>query len=94
MTILSEKYLCVGEKIHILKSNEKCNNSMKNGHRASIFGPKVHLNGPHKVTGHFLNILFFCHSVGENPYVFPFLGVFSPTESQKNKIFKKGAVTL
>ena len=33
MTILSEKYLCVGEKIHILKSNEKRNNSMKNGHR-------------------------------------------------------------
>ena len=48
MTIFSEKYLCVGEKIHILKSNEKRNNSMKNGHRGSKFGPEVHLNGPHK----------------------------------------------
>ena len=48
MTILSEKYLCVGEKIHILKSNEKRNNSMKNGHRGPKSGPEVHLNGPHK----------------------------------------------
>ena len=53
-----------------------------------------HLNGPHKVTAPFLNILFFCHSVGENPHVFQFLGVFSPTELRKNKILKKGAVTL
>ena len=66
MTILSEKYLCVGEKIHILKSNEKRNNSMKNGHKGPKFGPKVPLNGPHKVTCHFFNILFFCDSVGEN----------------------------
>ena len=59
---------------------------MKNGHRGSKFGPEVHLNGPHKNKCGFWDILFFCHSVGENPYVFPFLGVFSPTESQKNKI--------
>ena len=39
---------------------------MKNGHRGSKFGPEVHLNGPHKVTAPFLNILFFCDSVGEN----------------------------
>ena len=39
---------------------------MKNGHRGSKFGPEVHLNGLHKVNAPFLNILFFCDSVGEN----------------------------
>ena len=56
----------------VLKSNEKRNNSMKNGHRGSKFVPEVHLNGPHKKERGFLDILFFGHSLGEKPTFFQF----------------------